>query len=150
MEQVLVKSSFLPQKNPSNTIETFQKKCARKVSDILSVEFYHSQIPINKSVIGGLRTSKLMEIYRFLTQEVIQLVGEDKRPECPIKNPRQQSLARYEYKSAMIKYIEGFGCILEGNPCEYGASFLEALANYCEHRNREGGKGTKSLSSKSH
>lgn len=150
MEQIAIESSFSSRKKPLNTIETFQKKCARKVSDVLSVEFYHSQIPINKSVIERLYTSKLMDIYRFLTQEVIQLTGENQRPECPLKNPRQQSLARYEYKSAMTKYIRGFGCILEGNPCQYGTSFLEALANYCEHRNRENGKSSKSRSSKNH
>lgn len=150
MKQSAVESSFSSRKKPLDDIETFQKKCARKVSTILSVEFYHSQIPINKSVMERLHISRLRSLYSFLTQEIIQLVGVEQRPECPIKNPRQQSLARYEYKSAMVKYIEGFGCILEGNPCQYSPSFLEALANYCEYRNREKEKNSKNRSSKNH
>lgn len=80
----------------------------------------------------------LVGLHSFLMEGIIGSINPFQRPECPVKSPNHHALARVGYKEAMVDYIHGFGHKLIGPPCDYPPAFLEALANYLEHRATNG------------
>lgn len=137
MEQALWRTLNRSDRKVWGTIETNWKKWATDVLDILHPEFHHPHIPVKESTIKSIRIPELISLYNFLTNGIVESQRLFQRPECPVTNPKQVSLARYEYKKAMIEYISHFGHELKNPPCTYLPAFLEAFANYCEWRVRE-------------
>ncbi|MDD5377132.1 MAG: hypothetical protein PHH16_03375 [Candidatus Gracilibacteria bacterium] len=117
-----------------------QEKLRANVFDILHPKFYHPYATIKKRTLIRISAPDLAGLYSFLVEGIIGSDNPFPRPECPVKSPNQQSLARVDYKSAMVDYICGFGYKLTSPPCDYPPAFLEALANYLEHKVGRGGK----------
>lgn len=111
-----------------------------EISVRLHESFQHPCSPIKKTTMSGLDVSDLVDIYRFLTSEILIRPGETPtRPECPVKHPMKQSVATVKYKQPMLGYIAYFGLELNDiNPCKFPAAILEALANYAEQGIEEG------------
>lgn len=108
------------------------------VCDILHTNFQHPYAPIKKTTLLTIRALELTHIYSFLTNKIISPEISIQRPSCPIKSLYHQSLATYDYKQSMMKYISNFGYeFRNSNPCEYSPAFLEALANYCEYKAKD-------------
>jgi len=144
MEQVAV-AQRTPSRLSERTLDTenisakesLQKKWVQKVSDILHPDFHHPHAPIKEHTMRRICTSELVSLAIFLLGDDAVSKNLQQRPECPIKSPRHQSSATYDYKQAMIEYISGFGHKFHKEPCSYPPAFLEALANYCERKTEE-------------
>lgn len=120
---------------PPSESEIFRKNLVTKVIDLLDPRFHHPHVPVNESILKRLHVMELALLQNFLTGNVAKPQNPLQRPPCPITNPRQHTLARFDYKNAMVEYIAGFGYrFFNKNPCYYLPSFLEALANYCEYK----------------
>ena len=98
---------------------------------ILDSGSYALKIPITKTSLS-LWISELIGLHKFLIGQII------KPKELLIRWNRAKGVDK-GYKRDMVRYINTFGCKLEGeydlpgqNPCHYSAPFLEALADYCE------------------
>lgn len=126
----------MPRKKEAGNIEieTEKKRWVKRIFDILCPDFHHENVPLSETTIAKLRLFELNNLYGFLTSEIIKPRDSFQRPECPIKSPKHLSLARYEYKKAMLDYISNFGYELTEPPCNYLSAFLEAFANYCEQK----------------
>lgn len=126
--------------NDSFCSEMSKQEFAGRIYNLLDKKFHHPCIPVSESVIERLCTDELKGLYVFLTSNILnRQQNEVERPKCPVQTSSHQSLARFDYKSAMLRYVESFGYVFYDSPCQYPASFLEALANYCDRMNENRG-----------
>ena len=88
-------------------------------------------IPITPSALRRLELTNLDTFYKFLTSPLKKSQNGVPRPECPVKDIKHSSLARYSYKRGMADYIAQWGYEFK-NPANITSSLLEATANYLE------------------
>lgn len=134
MQNTIQKKAPISGENKKTASELYREQTAADILKILDGRFHHAHAPLTQTQIKAFHAIELKELSIFLSGDAMQRNEHLKRPECPLKNPRQHSLARYDYKKGMQDYIASFGYTLPEFACNYGTSFLEALANYCEYK----------------